>query len=462
MSTPRKPTLSFIVPAMNEAPTIRTLFDGIQAHATPVCRSFEIIFIDDGSSDGTWDEMVKLADEYPDIIKAIRHRRNFSKANALAEGYKEAVGELVFTMDADLQDDPAEIPNFIEKLQTDNLDIVSGYKETRHDPWHKVLPSRVFNKIISRVSGVKLHDHNCGFKCYRNEVVKTLPMYGGMHRMVPSIAGIFGYRSGEIVVKHHPREFGVSKYGTRRILHGIADIVTIAFIKNYRDQPNHILGIVALLLANIALAISTAMSFFSTPEIVSQFANLLSTASLTSALVLFFLGMLAEIEVWRSLLPSGDHQIAEQRGRHNNGNQLQQSRATTPRQKRALVADDDPIISRVLSNILNKDGWDIETATNFEEAVTKIDSSISVAFVDVHMPGPKHKEAVRQMLEKAPDTRIVTVSSDDCDLVSNAAMHAGATTFLQKPINPTDVLSEAALALKSEAEAQEEDIPLAR
>ncbi|MEO0413508.1 MAG: glycosyltransferase [Verrucomicrobiota bacterium] len=465
MADSQKPTLSFIVPAMNEEETIRTLFDGIKEFAEPVSRDFEVVFIDDGSSDGTWAEMEALVAEYPDHVKAIQHRRNFGKANALAVGYREVIGELVFTMDADLQDDPAEIPRFIEKIEGEQLDIVSGYKEKRYDPWHKVLPSRVFNPIISSVSGVKLHDHNCGFKCYRNDVVKTLPMYGGMHRMVPSIAGIFGFKTGEIVVQHHPRRHGVSKYGAKRILHGIADIITVGFIKNYRDQPNHALAITAFIMASIAIAVAVGMSFVPAPQIVSHLVEMLTTAGITSAFVLLFLGILAEFDVWRSLMPSGNHQISYQLGRHQERVQVAESQEA--KQKRALVADDDPVVSKVLSNILRKQGWSVVRATDVDSAVEALEAGMAVAFVDVHMPGPKHQEAVRRLQEKSPETRIVSVSSDECDRVSNNARHAGAATFLQKPIKPRDVLEQANKALGgavvagSEA-AEEEAISLAR
>ena len=425
------PALSFIVPAMNEEKTIRTLFNGIRENAEPLCRSYEIIFIDDGSSDNTWKEMEALVEEFPENVKAIQHRRNFGKANALSVGYREAVGEFVFTMDADLQDDPTEIPRFLEKLEKDNLDIVSGYKQKRYDPWHKVLPSRVFNKIISKVGGVDLHDHNCGFKCYRNDVVKTLPMYGGMHRMVPSIAGIFGFKTGEIVVQHHARKHGESKYGTKRILHGIADIITIGFIKNYRDQPNHALGIMALVLGGFAFGLSLLMSVLPAPQPLVELTSMISTAGLTGAFVLFFLGVLAEFEVWRTLLPSGNLTISDKSGR------TLESAVTVTKvigRKKALVADDDPIVNRVISNMLKKENWDVVSVSSVDEAVETLNSEFSVAFVDVHMPGPSHKEALRQLQERSPGTRLVSFSGDNCEKITKQAMQAGAAEFIPKPV----------------------------
>ena len=248
-----RPTVSFIIPAMNEEATLQELFDGIQANVAPISRGWEIIFIDDGSSDGTWGEMSRLAEEHPGQVRALRFRRNRGKADALALGYEVADGEIVFTMDADLQDDPTEIPRFIEKLHQGH-DIVSGWKRQRHDPWHKVLPSRLFNAVLSKLVKVPLHDHNCGFKAYRREVVKSLPMYGDMHRMVPSLASYEGFRSSEIPVQHHGRIHGVSKYGWTRLFTGFLDTATVSLMVRWREKPMQFIGIMSLVLFSIGLS----------------------------------------------------------------------------------------------------------------------------------------------------------------------------------------------------------------
>ncbi|MDP0491336.1 MAG: glycosyltransferase family 2 protein [Verrucomicrobiota bacterium JB023] len=237
--------VSFIVPAMNEEATLATLFEGISRQMAQLSIRHEVLFIDDGSTDGTWAEMTRLATEHPDKVRAFRFRRNKGKADALSLGYAEATGDVIFTMDADLQDDPQEIPRFLEKIQ-EGYGIVTGYKKKRHDPWHKVFPSRVFNSMLSKLVGVKLHDHNCGFKAYRREVVEQLPMYGEMHRMVPSLASFEGYETAELVVQHHPRRHGKSKYGVKRILCGLFDMTTVSFLKTYRDRPMHFFGRVAI------------------------------------------------------------------------------------------------------------------------------------------------------------------------------------------------------------------------
>ncbi len=238
--------LSFIVPAKDEEATLSTLIDGIRGQAESLMLDWEVIFIDDGSTDGTWAEMTRLSRKYPQQVRSFRMRRNMGKADALSLGYAKAQGDIIFTMDADLQDDPNEIPRFIDRIEQ-GYDIVSGWKQKRFDPWHKVLPSRCFNALISKIAGVDLHDHNCGFKAYRRDVVKELPMYGEMHRMVPSLAAFEGYRTSELVVQHHPRRFGKSKYGVKRILCGLFDMTTVFFLKNYRNRPMHFFGRLAML-----------------------------------------------------------------------------------------------------------------------------------------------------------------------------------------------------------------------
>jgi dolichol-phosphate mannosyltransferase len=250
-----RPTVSFIIPAMNEEATLQELFDGIQANVALISRGWEVIFIDDGSSDGTWAEMTRLAMEHPGQVQALRFRRNRGKADALALGYETAKGEIVFTMDADLQDDPNEIPRFIAKIQEGN-DIVTGWKRRRHDPWHKVLPSRLFNAVLSKLVKVPLHDHNCGFKAYRSEVVKALPMYGDMHRMVPSLASFDGFRTAEIPVQHHARKHGVSKYGWKRLFTGFFDTATVSMMQRWREKPMQLAGLVSLGLGGLSLTLA--------------------------------------------------------------------------------------------------------------------------------------------------------------------------------------------------------------
>jgi len=233
-------TLTVVVPAMNEAPTLRELHQQILSVAESIGVRCQVVFIDDGSTDQTWAVMEDLARHHPDTI-ALRFRRNFGKAAALSAGFRLAWGEVVITMDADLQDDPKEIPRFLEVLQGP-VDVVSGWKQVRHDPWHKVWPSRVFNALVSRLTGVHLHDHNCGFKAYRRDVLHRLDLYGERHRFVPVLADAMGWRVGELSVEHHPRLHGHSKYGVSRLLKGFLDLISIYLLTGYGRRPLHLIG----------------------------------------------------------------------------------------------------------------------------------------------------------------------------------------------------------------------------
>lgn len=236
--------ISIVIPVFNEQDSLKTLYDEIQQVARREGYSFDIILIDDGSTDGSWETIQELGRQDASV-QGIRFRRNFGKAAALSAGFSAARGPIVFTMDADLQDDPAEIPNFLKALDQD-LDVVSGWKKVRHDPWHKVGPSRVFNRLIGWLTGVRLHDHNCGFKCYRREIFDEVRLYGELHRFVPVLAAARGWRVGELVVQHRAREFGRSKYGFERFIKGFLDLLTVYFLTGFRQRPQHLLGTLGL------------------------------------------------------------------------------------------------------------------------------------------------------------------------------------------------------------------------
>jgi dolichol-phosphate mannosyltransferase len=245
--------LSFVIPVMDEEATLEELVRGIAANI-PAGKNHEIILIDDGSTDDSWQVIQALADIHSGLVSGIRFRANCGKAAALAAGFEAAGGDVIFTMDADLQDDPSEIPRFLSKLD-EGYDLVSGWKQVRHDPWHKVLPSRVFNRMLSRFSRVKLHDHNCGFKCYRREVAKSIRLFGELHRMVPALSGIRGFRVTEIPVQHHPRRFGKSKYGIERFIRGLSDMLTVGFLRVYRERPSHFANTCAVAYSTVAFAL---------------------------------------------------------------------------------------------------------------------------------------------------------------------------------------------------------------
>ncbi|HAY80394.1 MAG TPA: glycosyltransferase [Planctomycetaceae bacterium] len=250
--------LSTVIPVYNEEESLRALHQELDAVASAEGYELDIIFVDDGSSDQSWQVIESLAADDP-RVQGIQLRRNFGKAAALNAGFEAARGELVMTLDADLQDDPKEIPRFIDKMN-ENLDCVSGWKQVRHDPWHKVGPSRVFNWMVGRLTGVKLHDHNCGFKCYRREIFDEVRLYGELHRFVPVLAAARGYRVGEIVVDHRARQFGHSKYGVYRIVKGFLDLLTVFFLTGYGQRPQHLLGTIGLLFFGTGAFLLTAMT----------------------------------------------------------------------------------------------------------------------------------------------------------------------------------------------------------
>ncbi|MCA9202605.1 MAG: glycosyltransferase family 2 protein [Planctomycetales bacterium] len=237
--------LSTVIPVYNEVESVRLLHGELSDVASQHGYELDIVFVDDGSSDGSWDVIEQLSRE-DSRVRGIRFRRNFGKAAALSAGFAAARGELVLTLDADLQDNPKEIPRFLAAMDS-GLDVVSGWKRTRHDPWHKVGPSRVFNWLVGRMTGVKLHDHNCGFKCYRREIFDEVRLYGELHRFVPVLAAARGWKVGEIEVDHRARQFGRSKYGVRRFIKGFLDLLTVYFLTGFGQRPQHLLGSIGLL-----------------------------------------------------------------------------------------------------------------------------------------------------------------------------------------------------------------------
>ncbi|MEX1229686.1 MAG: glycosyltransferase family 2 protein [Planctomycetaceae bacterium] len=232
--------LSIVVPVLNEAASLRELHEEIQTACAAHQIDFELIFVDDGSTDDSWTIIKDLANN-DRRVSSLRFRRNFGKAAALTAGLRMARGELCLMMDADLQDDPAEIPGMIAQLNS-GYDVVNGWKKHRLDPWHKVYPSKVFNGLVGWLTGLKLHDHNCGLKLFRREVANEIKLYGELHRFIPVLAHARGFRVTEVAVHHRPRKHGHSKYGVRRFLRGFLDLLTVKFLTGFGQRPQHILG----------------------------------------------------------------------------------------------------------------------------------------------------------------------------------------------------------------------------
>ncbi len=242
------PQVSVIIPGFNEGDSLAELAQRIAASLDGT-RPYEIIFVDDGSTDATW-EVVSRLRAGDARVKGIRLRKNFGKAMALSAGFQRARGEIIITMDADLQDDPVDLPAFIAKIE-EGEDVVVGWKVSRLDPTNRLVLSRIFNGTVRKATGVKLHDMNCGFKAYRREVIRSIPVYGDLFRFIPAFAAWEGFRVAEVPVKHHARKYGASRYGLERILRGFFDLLSVMFLTRYQRKPMHLFGLVGLVLGGV-------------------------------------------------------------------------------------------------------------------------------------------------------------------------------------------------------------------
>jgi glycosyltransferase involved in cell wall biosynthesis len=238
--------ISVVVPVHDEERSVALLHGELQAALDPLDEPWEAVFVDDGSTDGTFAALTRLHAS-ADNVRVVRLRRNFGKSAALAAGFAQASGETVVTIDGDLQDDPSEIPRLLAKLE-EGFDLVSGWKAKRRDPWRRRAPSRLFNWVTGRVSGLRLHDMNCGLKAYRAEVLRGLRIYGELHRFLPVLAHYRGYRIAELPVNHRPRAHGRSRYGMERYVRGFLDLLTVTFMGRYRHRPLHLFGGLGLVL----------------------------------------------------------------------------------------------------------------------------------------------------------------------------------------------------------------------
>lgn len=311
--------VSFIIPTLNEFESIEELHSRILSVCEKHQIQAQVVFVDDGSTDSTWSVMQELVRNHVGT-EAIRFRRNFGKAAALSAGAEICTGEIVITMDADLQDDPQEIPRFLEKM-AEGFDVVSGWKQVRHDPLHKVLPSRVFNWLVSRLTGVKLHDHNCGFKAYRREIFEEVELYGERHRFIPVLAAARGFKTSEIVVEHHARRFGHSKYGFSRMIKGFLDLITIYLLTGFSSRPLHLIGVGGMLFFTVGgVGILTLSLWWVLSRLIDSFdpVHLHEKAIFYYCIVSLLLGaqfvlagLLAELVVARTHGPSDTFSIAE-------------------------------------------------------------------------------------------------------------------------------------------------------
>jgi glycosyltransferase involved in cell wall biosynthesis len=251
------PAISVVVPGLNEGQSLAELARRIDDALGPVA-TYELIFVDDGSTDDTWQRICELSEQQPNV-RGVSLRRNFGKAMALKAGFTLARAPILVMMDADLQDDPDDLPGFMAKIQ-EGYDVVVGWKVKRKDPLNRRVLSRIFNSTVSWLTKVNLHDMNCGFKAYRREVIETVPIYGDLFRFIPALANAHGFRIAEIPIKHHSRQFGRSRYGIERLLRGLLDLLSVLFLIRYARSPMHLFGLVGLVLGSAGLLINAYLS----------------------------------------------------------------------------------------------------------------------------------------------------------------------------------------------------------
>ncbi len=306
---PASPEISVVIPVRNEEASVEELARRLQ-EVLPL--DHEILFVDDGSADATWSRLLSLYD--PNRVRLVKFRAPRGKSAALMAGFARCRAPVIFTIDGDLQDDPSEIPSFLAKFHK-GYDLVSGWKRIRRDPLHKVIASRLFNFVMRRATGLSLHDMNCGFKCYRADLAKSLRIYGDQHRFIPVFAEHMGCRVGEVEVRHHPRRHGRSKYGFSRLLKGFLDLGTVLLRTRYSDRPAHAFGLVALALslASVAL-VATSL----TPALHPVWASAAFAAAIAlglSAAAFLACGWLAEFLLQSSMSESDFHSLGIEEAR---------------------------------------------------------------------------------------------------------------------------------------------------
>ncbi len=308
--------LSLVIPVLDEEENVEALHNELREAVTGLTESFEIIFVDDGSRDGTLERLAEIHERDPHVV-VLGLRRNFGKTAALLAGFQEARGDIVVTLDGDLQDNPAELPRFLEAIAAGN-DLVSGWKRVRHDPVSKTIPSKLFNLTVRRTTGIPLHDFNCGFKAYRREVLDEMKLYGELHRFIPILAFWKGYRIAELEVEHRPRRFGRSKFGAGRLLKGLLDFLKVLFLTRYLQRPLQLFGLLGMALlglggagfAYLLLLKLMGQSVFQTHGPLLFLSGIL----IVSGIQLFMLGLVGEMLRHYSYQPRDEYSVRRRLG----------------------------------------------------------------------------------------------------------------------------------------------------
>lgn len=309
-----KPYISVVIPLLNEEESLRELHDQLKSALARISNNYELIFVDDGSTDNSY-RVLKELRQRNNRVKAIRFRRNYGKSAALAVGFQKAQGEFVITMDADLQDDPAEIQNLIRELKG-GLDVVSGWKKKRRDPITKTLPSKFFNFVTAKVTGIRIHDFNCGLKGYRRDVVKSVHVYGELHRYIPALAHWQGFRVGETVVNHRPRKYGKTKFGMARFTRGFLDLLTVIFTTRYITRPLHLFGgwgIISSLIGTAIVLWLTYEKYFNDQPLGNRPLFIVALIMIIVGVQFVSMGLLGEL-ITRNQLMEKEYVIREELG----------------------------------------------------------------------------------------------------------------------------------------------------
>jgi glycosyltransferase involved in cell wall biosynthesis len=293
-------SLSVVVPLYNEEASVSLLVEKLLGAVRPLDRPFELVLVDDGSRDGTQAVLRELSERVPELV-AVLLRRNYGQTAAMAAGFDASSGDVIVTLDGDLQNDPADIPLLLERLEQDELDLVSGWRHQRQDgALNRLLPSLLANRLIARVTGVRLHDYGCSLKAYRREVLSDMNLYGELHRFLPALAYIEGARIGEVKVSHHPRRFGRSNYGIDRTFRVLMDLLTVWFMKRFLTRPMHVFGFAGLLTLGAGLAIAAWLvgeKLLLGTDIGNRPLLLMAVLAILSGVQIFCFGLLAELQM---------------------------------------------------------------------------------------------------------------------------------------------------------------------
>lgn len=306
--------ISIIVPLLDESESLPELHAWIKRSIKPMNKTLEILFIDDGSSDNSWDVIMDLASKDEDV-RGIKFRRNYGKSAALNVGFENCTGDVVITMDADLQDSPDEVPDLYRMIKEEGYDIVSGWKKKRYDPITKTIPTKLYNGVTGWMTGIKLHDMNCGLKAYKSEVVKSIEVYGEMHRYIPVIAKWAGFKKiGEKVVQHQARKYGVTKFGLSRFIYGFLDLFSIMFIGKFGKRPMHFFGTLGVLSSFVGICIMLYLSvqkfFFDLGKIHDRPLFFFGILLIIVGVQIFMTGFIAEL-ISRSSVDRNTYKVAD-------------------------------------------------------------------------------------------------------------------------------------------------------